>query len=75
LKIRFCPDSRRQLDEVHLEALGQERVVAGTDPPPGAGLCGVAGVAHLGVVHHHGVVADPGRGELAAAELLEAVRL
>src|SRR5262249_17560919 len=29
-----------QLDEVDLEALGEERLVSGGDPPPGAGMCG-----------------------------------
>ena len=50
---------RRQLDEVHLQRLGEELLVAGADAPPGARLLGVAGVPDLGVVDDDRVVADP----------------
>ena len=58
---------RRQLDEVHLERLGQELLVARADPPPGAGLLGVAGVTDLGVVDDHRVVARLARRRAAPA--------
>jgi hypothetical protein len=47
----------RQLDEVDLESLGEEGVVAGGDPPPCPGLIGVSGMRYLGVIDDHGVIA------------------
>ena len=64
---------RRELDEVDLQGLGEELLVARTDAPPRAALLAVAGVADLGVVDDDGVVTDPVDGELCLAEVPEAV--
>src|SRR5581483_4794386 len=66
---------RRDLDEVHLDVLGQERLVAGADAPPGARVLGVARMADLRVVDDDVVVSYPWRGELLRAKLLEPVLL
>ena len=67
---------RRQFHEVDLDRLGQERVVARSDPPPRARLRRVArvGGAVTGV-HDDGVVPDPRRGQLLAPEVAQTVRL
>jgi hypothetical protein len=64
---------RRQLDEVDLQGLGEERVVARPDPPPCPGLLRVPGVAHGSVVGDDRVVAHPGGRELSRPEILQTV--
>src|SRR6185437_7741741 len=67
---------RRQLDEVDLDGLGEERLVARADPPPRPRLRGVSRVRGVVAgVDDNRVVADAGSGELGAPELVEAVRL
>jgi hypothetical protein len=62
------------LDEVHLQGLGQELLVPGADPPGHARLLGAARVPDgLAVVGDNGLVPDARMGELLLAELLQLV--
>ena len=66
---------RWQLDEVHLDGLGQEVLVAGAEAPPGTGFLAVTRVRNLGVVDDDGIIADAVNGQLLASELAKAVGL
>jgi hypothetical protein len=62
------------LDEVHLQGLGEELLVARPDPPERAGLLVAAGVGdRIAVVDDDGLVAYPGMVELLPAEPLQLV--
>jgi hypothetical protein len=65
----------RDLDEVDLQVLGQERLVAGADAPPGARVLGVTGVTDLRVVDDDLVPPDTRRTELRATKFPEPVLL
>jgi hypothetical protein len=67
--------ARRDLDEVDLDVLRQERIVAGADAPPGARVLRVAGVADLRIVDDDLVVADARRRQLRLPKFLEPVLL
>src|SRR5205085_750980 len=66
---------REELHEMHLERLGEERVVAGTEHPRRPRLVGVPGVADARVVDDGAGAAGAVGGALAATELAQAVRL
>src|SRR5262249_57907615 len=63
----------RDLDEVDLDVLRQEGLVAGADAPPRARVLRVAGVADPGVVDDDLVVPDTRGRELGLAELPQSV--
>jgi hypothetical protein len=63
----------RDLDEVDLDVLREERVVARPDPPPRPRVLRVAGVADLGVVGDELVAAHAGSGELRLPKFLQSV--
>ena len=63
------------LDEVDLDVLRQEGLVAGADAPPRARVLGVAGMPDLRVVDDDLVVTDTRSCELRLAEFLQPVLL
>src|SRR5207245_2742133 len=67
--------TREKLDEMHLQRLRQEGIVARAQHPRGPRLVGVARVADARVVDDGAGTAHAVRGALAAAELAEAVGL
>src|SRR5207302_686689 len=64
-----------QLDEVHLDRLGKERVISGTEDPGGAGLVRIPGVGDRRIVDDGAGAAHAGRRALPPAELFESVGL
>src|SRR6266566_3286390 len=67
--------AREELDEMHLQRLRQEGIVARPKHPRGPRLVGVARVADARVVDDGAGTADAVRGALAAAELPKPVGL
>src|SRR5205823_3395716 len=66
---------REELDEMHLQRLRQEGIVARAEHPRCPRLIGVAGVADTRVIDDGAGTADAVGGALAAAELAEPVGL
>ena len=67
--------ARKELNEVHLERLGEEGIVARTEDPPGPRLRGVTGMRDRSVVGDRAGAPDAVGLVLAAAEFREAVVL